>query len=353
MSGFGFTLFITSNYYNHINKTAMKNEEKERLKMNTESAEGKMQNMWIHFNKSSYGSYGGGLNEPFRYFGRILSDKFQTENIEFPYGEIEICLTFLSPKDDQKHIDWFNKLPYYYRGKTMVRVVLPMVEEEKNLTDVFQLIYKAFDIIISKKKKSDIYDAEKLKSTLILLEKELQTTDLRELNSKYENLLRQEAIERHIRERIIREQTNDEKKRLIYDLRFYYSLPNTEKLYFSPYDNRFCGRILEKLREKKFRLPNYTHLYIIVSDAFENALYEAVRAENWFVYGIAVLENYADYPAKEEIEKQRIVFDLIKQGLYDIAKIDKLDIKILNEALDEVEQKLFKSNAKIIQMKPQ
>jgi len=300
-----------------------------------------MQNMWIHFSKSSYGSYGGGLNEPFCYFGRVLSDKFQTENIEFPYGEIEICLTFLSPKDDQKRIDWFNKLPHYYRGKTMVRVALPMVEEEKNLTDVFQIIYKAFDIIIAKKKKDDIFDTEKLKSTLIQLEKELQSTDLWELNSRYENLLRQEAIEKRRQERIIRKQSNDEKKKLIYDLRFYYSLPNTEKLYFSPYDNRFCDRILEKLREKKFRLPNYTHLYIEVSDTFENALYHAARAENWFVYGIAVLENYAGYPKKEEIEKQRIVFDLIKQGLYDIAKIDKLDTKILNEALDEVEQKLF------------
>jgi hypothetical protein len=54
--------------------------------------------MRIYFNKSSYGSYGGGLNEPFCHFGRIISDKFQAENIEFPYKEIEICLAFLSPK---------------------------------------------------------------------------------------------------------------------------------------------------------------------------------------------------------------------------------------------------------------
>ncbi|GAA3977898.1 hypothetical protein GCM10022246_32720 [Pedobacter ginsengiterrae] len=102
---------------------------------------------------------------------------------------------------------------------------------------------------------------------------------------------------------------------MVYDLRFMYYLPNVDKFYFSPYENRFRERILEKLREKKFRLPNYTHLYIMISDTFENSLYHAIRAENWFVYGIAVLENFADYPAKQEIEKQRIVFDLIKQGL--------------------------------------
>lgn len=298
--------------------------------------------MWIHFSKSSSNSYGGGLNEPFRYFGRLLSDKFQTKNIAFPFGEIEICL--MSPpskKDNEKRKEWFGKLPHYYRGKTMIRVTLPMAEQEKNLADVLEVINKAFEIIITKKKKDDRYDTQQLKLVLSELEKELQEADLWELNYKYENLLKQEAIEKLLQERAIREQSNEEKNKLIYDLRFMYYLPDVEKLYFSPYANRFCERILEKLREKKFRLPHYTHLYVMVSDTFENSLYHAVRAENWFVYGISVLENFADYPAKQEIEKQRIVFDLIKQGLNDIAKIDKLDTKILNEALDEVEQKIF------------
>lgn len=299
--------------------------------------------MWIHFSKSSSGSYGGGLTEPFCYFGRIISDKFQSENIEFPYGEIEICLAFSSAKskENQQHKEWFEKLPHYYRGKTMVRVTLPMVEEEKNITNVLQFIYKAFDIIISKKKKDDNYDPLKLKETLFQLGKELQETDLWELNLRYENLVKQETIEKYRIERAVREQSNEEKKKLIYDLRFMYYLPNIDKLYFSPYEYRFCERILGKLREKKFRLPNYTHLYIMVSDTFENALYHTGRVQNWYVYGIAVLENFEDYPLKQEIEKQRIVFDLIKQGLNDIAKIDKLDTQILNEALDEVEQKLF------------
>ena len=50
-----------------------------------------------------------------------------------------------------------------------------------------------------------------------------------------------------------------------------------------------------------------------------------------------------DYETKTEIEKQKIIFSLIKEGLYDIARIDKLDVKVLNEVLDEVEKKIFKN----------
>lgn len=300
--------------------------------------------MWIHFSKRSYGSSGGGLNEPFRHFGRIIADKFQSDNIEFPYGEIEIGLAFPSSKakDNQKYCEWFDKLPHYYRSKTMVRVTLPMMEEEEeNITSVLQFINKAFEIIVSKKKKEDGYETVKLKASLFQLGKELQEINLWELNNRYENIIRKEAIEKRKQQRAIREKANEEKKKLIYDLRFMYYLPNIGKLYFSPYSERFCDLILEKLREIKFRLPNYTHLYIMVSDTLENSLYHAVRAENWFVYGITAIKNHSEYPRKNEIEKQRIVFDLIKQGLNDIAKIDKLDTQSLNEALDEVEQQLF------------
>jgi len=302
--------------------------------------------MRINFVKCEYGGiYGGGLVEPFRYMGRIISNRFQSEKIDFSFQEIEIQLTFLLPEEkDEQRISWYNKLPLYYRRKNMVQVILPVAKQEENLTDVFHLINKAFNILASKKKKDDIFDVEKINATLSQVEKELQITDLWELNNKYHVLLRQELIEKVRQERVVREQSNDEKKRLIYDLRFYYELPDVEKYrYFSPYENDFCYKILEKLRERKFRLPNYTHLYIVVSDTFENALYRAIRTENWHIYGIAVLENYVDYATKNEIEKQQIVFDLIKQGLNDIVKIDRLDSKALNEVLDKVEQNIFET----------
>ena len=305
--------------------------------------------MIVYFTKCEYGvSYGGGLKEPFRHIDRIISDRFQSENIEFSFGEFEIQLASLPQNEkNEKAIIYYSKLPIYYRGKNMIRVIVPFsTEQEQNLTDLFQLIYNVFDIAASKKKKGDIFDAEKVKSVLLNLEKELEKADLRELNCKYENTLRQQAIEKRKQERTAREQTNTEKTKLIRDLRFYYHFENIPKLYFAPYDNRFCDKILEKLRQKKFKLPDYTHLYIMVCDTFENALYHAVRAEKWFVYGIAALENYADYANKKEIEKQQIVFNLIKQGLYDIGKIDKLDVKTLDEVFDEVERNIFKKQQK-------
>jgi len=299
--------------------------------------------MDIYFIESRYGSYGGGLKEPFRYLGWMIRDRFRSANIDFWFEDFEIQLTYRSPKvKKEEYVDWYNKLPIYYRGKRMVRVILPVAEGEKKLADIFKLVYDAFDILFAKKKKTDVLDTEKVKSTLVQLEKELQTADLWAENAKYKEILRQEALEKRYQERMVREQRNEEKKRLIYDLRFYYHLDNIGNRYFSPYENLFCHAILEKLREKKFRLPHYSHLYIMVSDSFENALYHAVMAESWFVYGIAVLENYTDYPAMKEVEKKRVVFDLIKQGLNDIAKIDKLDCETLHEVLDEVEQDIFK-----------
>lgn len=297
--------------------------------------------MQIYFIKSGYNSYGGAFNEPFRYFGRIISDRFKEEEIEFPFKQIEIILALFSnkPKGKDKEIynDWFNKLPRYHRGKNILTVTLPVFKTEQNLEDVFQLIYRGFEIIFAKKKKEDLYDIERVKQVLSLLEIELQNTDLIKLNEQYESLLYQEALSRRIEERKERENRIIENKKVIRDLRFYYHFENIGYRYFDPYDNEICYEILIKLRERKFKLPDYTHLYIEVSDSFENALYNAVRGENWFIYGIAVLEDYKDYPKKNEKEKKRIVFNLIREGLNDIARIDKLDLQTLNDVLDEVE----------------
>ncbi|HEV7333647.1 MAG TPA: hypothetical protein VGN63_21615 [Flavisolibacter sp.] len=301
--------------------------------------------MKIYFSKSEYGSYEGGLDEPFRHIGRVISDRFQAENIQFSFDEFEIVLAYYSANaNNDKYYAWYKKLPIYYRGKNMARVTLSSERKEQDLSTVFQVITSAFDILISKKKKGDVLDVEKVKSTLIQLEHELQSTDLWVLNTQYEALLKQEAIEKRLNERALREKANDEKTKLIYDLRFDYRLKDVERLYFSPYDTIFIDEILEELRKKKFRLPNYTHLYIMVSETFENALYHAVRAENWFVYGIAVYENYKSYPTKNEEEKKQVVFDLIKQGLNDIANIDKLDLEILYDVLNQVERKFLSRN---------
>jgi len=300
--------------------------------------------MYIYFRKSGYGTYGGSLDEPFEYFGRIISDRLEKEEVEFPFEEIEVELALFSikPKGKDKEVynDWFNKLPNYYRGRNMIRITLPIFKNEKTLEDIFQLVYKAFEILFIKKKKDDFYDTEKIKQILLLLESELQNTDLYKLNKQYDLLLFEEALARRIEERTERKNRTIENKKAIRDIRFYYHFEDIGKLYFSPYNYNLCKKILIKLREKKFNLPDYTHLYIQVSDSFENTLYQTTRYEDWYVCGVAVLKDYKDFPKKNEEEKNRIVFNLIKEGLLDIARIDKLDLETLNHVLDEVESEI-------------
>lgn len=98
-----------------------------------------------------------------------------------------------------------------------------------------------------------------------------------------------------------------------------------------------CKEVLFELRKSRFLLPQYSHLYIMVLNTFNNALSKAVRYKQWYIYGIATLNNYTEYPNLTDRQKQKIVFDIIKMGLNDIAKIDKLDTYILNSVLDKIE----------------
>ena len=57
-------------------------------------------------------------------------------------------------------------------------------------------INHVFDIIVSKKKKGNISDSEKIKLVLLKLENELQIAGLWELNNRYKNILWTETIEK-------------------------------------------------------------------------------------------------------------------------------------------------------------
>jgi hypothetical protein len=180
-------------------------------------------------------------------------------------------------------------------------------------------------ITIIDKKIGDRFAAQKALQTI----DELSALDAEKLKA------RQNCIDNALKDRMARENANIEPNRLIYDLRFYYHIDGIDRFYFAPFDLQLCGALLERLRAAKFKLPNYTHIYISVSDSYENALYHALRLENWFAYSLAVLKNPAEYAIKKEHEKRQIVFDLIKEGLLDTAKIDNLDLATLTKVLDE------------------
>lgn len=294
--------------------------------------------MKITFKKQESGSYGGCLDKPLRYLGRILEEIFDSANIKFYVDEIEILFAYKSDEsDNEKYKNWYKKLPVYYRGKNLTRVHLAVLNREDTLDNVFEQLNVAFEIFDKKKRKTESLNLAQIKTILNDQFSKLKMTDLWALYHEYEELNKKETIQKRIEERLKREEVSVNCNRLIYDLRFHYFFNDMEKLYFYPYDKEICENLLERLRNKNFKLPNYTHLCVMVSNNFDNALFHAVRCAEWFVYGISIYENYHGFKTINENEKRRIVFELLKNGINDAARIDKLDFEILNSVFKEFE----------------
>lgn len=295
--------------------------------------------MRIIISKSSYGkNYICGLSAPFTYIGYILSEILD-KIPQFPFSEIEIerCCFVKELKDDERYIQWFGKLPLYRKKGNSVHIYLPEINEELKLETILKDIEQAFNIILSKNKKNDAYDLIKVQGALMNLKNILENNDIWVIHKQYDFLVTQKKLQERIQEREVRSKSDHKANRLIQDLRLYYHFEGVGKLLFSPFDILLCKEVLFELRKSRFLLPQYSHLYIMVSNTFNNALSKAVRYEQWYIYGIATLNNYTEYPNLTDKQKQKIVFDIIKMGLNDIAKIDKLDTYILNNVLDKIE----------------
>jgi len=292
--------------------------------------------MKITFKKQESGSSGGNLDKPLRYLGRILEEIFVSEKIEFYVEDIEIVFAYKSDEsDNEKYKSWYKKLPVYYRGKNLTRVHLAVSNRQDTLDNVFDQLNLAFEILDKKNRKSESLNLEKIKSILNDLFFKLIKTDLWALYHEYEELNKKEIIQKRIEERLEREEVTVTCNRLIYDLRFHYFFNDIEKLYFYPHNLEVCDNLLERLRKRNFKLPNYTHLCVMVSNNLENALFHAVRGAEWFVYGFSIYENYHEFKTLNENQKRRIVFELLRNGLNDVARIDKLDFDILNSVFKE------------------
>jgi hypothetical protein len=342
--------------------------------------------MNISFNLTTFNSYGGALKPPLRHFDRLLSNFFTKQNIKSSIETLEITFAYppyiiikgMDTSDSRLiHSRWYAKLPIakFAKNRTVLNVSVPFPElseylqkdhlnyAETNcveyvvqeipqqylnlstadiLTALFEKLHDVIAVVESKLKKADQFNANEIDAILSSLQVTISEQDLVENEAFYEKQARDLRINTALQHREIRKNRLLEKTRLIADIRFMHEIENTDLLYFRPYNTQFCDEILDKLREKKFKCPCYTHLYISVSDTVENALHGAVGIlDYWFVYGVAVINKPLDYKNKSENEKKRIVFDLLKVGLVDIASIDKLDMKILEEVLNAIEEKYF------------
>jgi hypothetical protein len=141
------------------------------------------------------------------------------------------------------------------------------------------------------------------------------------------------TLERAIDLRELRKKSHKPKDKVIRDLRVYYTGLPKKALY--PYDYQYSEIFKNLLKKKKFACPTYHHLYIQVEKTIEECLQRSIPIENWYIYGIAVID-YDNYLKQSIDGKEKIVFDLIVKGLKDIADIDGLDSPIIDETIDEI-----------------
>lgn len=131
----------------------------------------------------------------------------------------------------------------------------------------------------------------------------------------------------------------------IRNLRLYFAYTLPANLF---YLNRYAALVARLLAEKNFQCPGYHHLCISIAGTREIALKHALVVEDWYTFGVAVLEEKALKNAGFD-EQQSLVLQAIKEGLLVIAERDGLDKAIINDAIEEAgkigvqEEILFKA----------
>jgi hypothetical protein len=119
--------------------------------------------------------------------------------------------------------------------------------------------------------------------------------------------------------------------KLIRDIRLLFNYGIPRSLF---YLNRYADIVLNLLISKGFLCPNYHHLYLSIANTKEEALANIVIAYEWHTYGIAVLKEETLLKANQA-EQQLLVLNALKDGLLDIATLDKLDTSKIEEAIEE------------------
>lgn len=328
--------------------------------------------MKIYFSTGTFGKSSGGLKGNLYHLTNYIHSELA--NLNFNSNFEEFWFTLLYPPmfrassdfgNETKFAGYYSKLPYCrinrkfksinltlkapelseYFEKEIIKESGNLIEIEekfKNLDEtqiaiaVIDKYFDAVSLIKSKLKSGDIFDAEIFINFLTDLKSKINPIFLEHLNSKQSEREHKQIIEKSLEKRKQRRLTDKPKDKAIRDIRvFYNSLPN-KSLY--PFDFQFIEIFLNLLSKKQFKCPTYHHLYIAVGQTFEEALKTAYAYEDWFIYGIATIE-YDKYQGSNEKQKEEMVFEIISEGLLDIAKIDKLDIKSLEEVITEIKVK--------------
>ncbi len=328
--------------------------------------------MKIYFSRNTAGRYGGALNGNLRFLPNVIQTTLDNSCFTSTFDELWLTLSYpplyVLPGVvgmEKQFFEFYNKFPYSRLNRKFKKIEITLKAPEfsehfdlkdqerysnrfdlerqyKNLSEVdlgrvlIDKYLEAGEIINSKIKKEDKFDFGLFKGALSSLRSKISPDFLETVNKEQTINERDEVLDMAIKFREERKQTNKVKDKKVRDLRIYYNgLPN-KALY--PYDYQYTEIFRNLLRGSGLMCPTYHHLYIQVAKTFEDGLRDSFSVEDWYVYGIAVV-NYEEYLKKTESEKDIVVIDTISNGLFDIANIDSLETSIIKKIVEKVKVK--------------
>lgn len=329
--------------------------------------------MEIYLSHSTAGRYGGiQFGGILKHFDRYIQQKAKDEKFESSFEEF--WLTFAYPPlymlpqvvgMRRDFLRWYATLPESrvsrrYK-KIDVTIQLPEFAEHFDLEDqkkyknkysidgeyqnlgelelaniLIDKYVEAIELVKPKIKATDSFDTSRLIAIVTAIKCELSRDFLQRISVEESEKYLDEILRSAIESRKTRKATLKEADKGIRDLRTYYvDLPRKS---FYPYDSQYLEIFRNLLSRSDLRCPTYHHLYIQVAKNREEALRHSESFTDWYIYGIAIVD-YEDYKKKNEGEKSKAVFNLICDGLFDIAEIDNLDKDLIQRTIDEIAEK--------------
>lgn len=326
--------------------------------------------MKIYLTPRTVGTSGGGLRGNLQYLDRLIQSELDKSNFQSSFNELWLSISYPAmyvvsgaAGMEVTFNQYYETLPYSRMNRKFKTINITLkapefsehfqkeeqinyqykfdiADEYKNVTEpelakiLIDKYFEALQIIKSKLKKEDSFDFESFEIILTDIRQKI-TLEFLITTSKQENSNSQKAqIENSETKRQERKKRNLIGDTLIRDIRLYfaYKLPRT--LF---YLNRYADIVLRQLIHKEFKCPHYHHLYISIADTKGEALKRAIIVEDWFTYGVAVLKEEILLKA-DHSEQQALVLNALKEGLLDIAELDKLDKLKVIEAISEAKE---------------
>jgi|GEM_PF-1224916 len=327
--------------------------------------------MKIYLSPQTVSRWGGSLNGNLLHFDRLIQSELDASGFRSSFEECKLSILYPSlypPNENEGERtkgfqNYYDSLPSVrmLRKENKIELALKApafaehfnepaspdradrieVEEKyKDLSDtalaniLLDTYAEAATLIKARLKKGETFDADIFLQVLDKIRPGITTDFLianKEEKAKEREHNRVEQAESIRSERKLEDQANFQ---MIRDIRLNYAYNFPAKLF---YLNRFADIVLSKLIEKDFQCPGYHHLYISIADSKEDALKKAYVLENWYTYGVAVL-NGRQLLNADPVEQQSLVLAAIREGLLDIATKDGLDQAKIEEAIKEAEE---------------